>query len=208
MQQSLPQRSLPQRIGLTGGIACGKSTVAAFFQALGVTILDADAINRQLLQPEAAGWQKLVNYFGLTILQDDQTLNKVLLREKIFNDAHLRAAVENLLHPLIWQVMEEQYQSETGAYVIFMVPLLLEKKHQQKMDRVLLVDCPAEIQRQRLAQRLQVNLDSDLIDKILYSQLPRLARLSLVTDCLNGQSLLPQLKASVQLLHDFYQKIA
>ncbi len=199
--------SKPLRLGLTGGITCGKSTVAAFFQALGVTVLDADAINQQLLQPQAAGWQKLVDYFGLTILQKDQTLNKALLREKIFNDAYLRARVENLLHPLIWEAMEKQYQSKSAAYVIFMVPLLLEKKHQDQMARVLLVDCPPEIQRQRLAQRLHMDLNSDLIDKILSSQLPRVARLSLVTDCLNGQSHLPQLKASVQLLHDFYQNM-
>lgn len=207
----------PLRLGLTGGIACGKSTVAVFFQELGVTVLDADAINQALLQPQALGWCALVEYFGLIVLDENQTINKNWLREQIFNDASLRTQVENLLHPLIWQAMEAQYQAESGAYVIFMVPLLLEKQHQQKMQRVLLVDCQAETQRQRLRERFRrhpnanlddVNLDEALIDKILSAQLPRLARLSPVTDCLNAESSLAQLKASVRLLHDFYQNIS
>ena len=143
-------------IGLTGGIASGKSTVAKILQRLGAAIVDADALSREVVEPGHDGWNEIVATFGTQVLQADQSLDRQKLRTIIFNNPDARRQLEAIVHPRVRALAEQRIREhgEAGyAVVVYEVPLLFEGSLQQWLRPVILVACDVNIQRQRLQQR-------------------------------------------------------
>ena len=142
------------RVGLTGGIASGKSTVAKFFAAVGVPIIDTDQVAREVVEPGQPPLERLVERFGRAILTADGHLDRPKLREIVFSDPRARADLEALTHPAIGTAVEAWSAAAGGPYQILILPLLVEKNLASHVDRVLVVDCDEELQIRRLqAQR-------------------------------------------------------
>ncbi len=129
-------------VALTGGIGSGKSTVADAFAQLGVKVIDADVIARQVVEPGTPALQAIVGHFGPQMIAPDGTLNRRLLREKIFAHVEEKAWLNALLHPLIQQETRRQMQAATSPYLLWVVPLLVENRLSGQADRVLVVDVP------------------------------------------------------------------
>src|ERR1700752_832715 len=145
--------SRPYRVGLTGGIASGKSTAAKFFGALGVPIIDTDQLARDVAEPGQPPLERLVERFGPTILTPDGHLDRPALRDIVFSDPKARADLEALTHPAIGAAMEARSAAVGGPYQILVIPLLVEKNLASHVDRVLVVDCDEELQIRRLRER-------------------------------------------------------
>jgi dephospho-CoA kinase len=141
------------RIGLTGGIASGKSTVADLFAARGAAVLDTDVIAREVVVPGGHALAALVAAQGGGILDDEGRLDRAELRRRIFADAATRREVESILHPEIARELERQAAVTPGPYQVFAIPLLVEAGLEHLVDRVLVVDCPEEAQIRRLMAR-------------------------------------------------------
>src|SRR6185437_2052820 len=141
------------RVGLTGGIASGKSTAAKFFGALGVPILDSDKIARDVVEPGQPPLERLVARFGATILTPDGHLDRPALRDIVFADPKARADLEALTHPAIGAAMEARSAEAGGPYQVLVLPLLVEKSLGSQLGRVLVVDCSEELQIRRLQAR-------------------------------------------------------
>lgn len=196
----------PFRIGLTGGIASGKTTVANAFAALGVPVVDADVIARDVVTPGSAGLAALVDLLGKTILTATGELDRPVLRDRLFADATLRSRVEAVLHPLIAQHLWQQADAAAAPYVLLVVPLLLETGLETEMDRVLVVDSPEDIQLARLADRDGETPDS--ARRMLAAQLPRSERLARADDVLVNTAGLAEISMQVQRLHQRYLALA
>jgi dephospho-CoA kinase len=143
-------------IGLTGGIASGKTTVARILARLGAAIVDADALAREVVEPERDAWKEIVETFGANVLQADRTLDRQKLRATIFNDAAARKQLESIIHPRVRALAEERIAQHAAAgrdIVVYEVPLLFEGKLHEWLRPVVLVACNVEVQRQRLQQR-------------------------------------------------------
>ncbi len=141
------------RIGLTGGIGSGKSTVAAMFVGLGATLVDTDAIARQLTLPGGEAIEAVVDAFGPTVLAADGSLDRAAMRTRVFNNAEAKQRLEAILHPMIGAVATRESEAASGA-VVFDVPLLAESLHwRDRVDRVLVIDCAEATQIARVMQR-------------------------------------------------------
>jgi dephospho-CoA kinase len=141
------------RIGLTGGIASGKTTVADLFAARGATVLDTDVIAREVVEPGRPALGALVNALGSEILDGDGRLDRAALRRKLFDDDATRREIEALLHPAILSELERQARQAPGPYQVFVIPLLVENRLEKIVDRVLVVDCSEDEQARRLMAR-------------------------------------------------------
>ncbi len=145
------------RVGLTGGIASGKSLVADMLSQFGAALVDADVVAREVVAPAQPALRAIVEHFGESILQADGNLDRVRMRELVFADRERRRELEAILHPLIrarmLERMTEAAQSGSTGYVVAVVPLLVETGFAEHVDRILLVECPSELQIQRLMQR-------------------------------------------------------
>jgi dephospho-CoA kinase len=148
---------MASRIALTGGIATGKSTVATFFAELGAGILDADQVAREVVTPGTECWRKLRDFLSPAYFDEDGTLKRLLLRERIIDDEHCRLTVNSILHPCIVKGMEERWQTEQRLRpeqpVIFDIPLLFEVNLARHFDMIILVYAPRDVQIQRLMLR-------------------------------------------------------
>ena len=147
-------------VGLTGGIASGKSTVAKMLERLGAAIVDADVLSREVVEPGQAAWVDIVAAFGNGVLQSDQTLDRQKLRTIIFNNPAARKQLEAIIHPRVRALAEQRIRerSEAGyAVVIYVVPLLFEGNLQDGLRPVILVACDVNVQRQRLVERDQLD---------------------------------------------------
>jgi len=190
------------KIALTGGIASGKTTVSQLFAALGVPVIDADIIARELVAPQQPALTLIKNAFGDNIVQDNGELNRVKLRQLIFADKTQREKLEAILHPLIRDEMKKRAESITMAYCILVIPLLIETQQTTWIDRILVVDCPIEIQKKRLKTRDNI---SDLqIEQIFTAQTTREKRLALADDIIQNNMDLDALKKQVFILHQRY----
>ena len=151
-------------IGLTGGIATGKSTAAKLFEQHGIPVVDADVVSRQMVEKGSGGLQKIVNHFGKTILNEDGTLNRKKLGELIFNDSSLRQQLNEILHPLIREEMNRQttHLLKTNQHVIQDIPLLFENKLEQHFDLVIVVYIDQQEQLKRLQQRDSISYKAAL----------------------------------------------
>lgn len=199
-------RRAPLRIALTGGIASGKSTVADAFAALGVPVIDSDALAREIVAPGTPGLADVVARFGTAILQADGTLDRRRLRAIVFEDAAARADLEALTHPRIRALMAERAASAGGPYQIHMIPLLVEGGRAREFDRVLVVDCPESLQLERLMRR--DGMTAEAARAMLAAQAPRAARRALADDLLVNDGDRATVAAAVARLHADYLRRA
>jgi dephospho-CoA kinase len=196
----------PWRVALTGGIASGKSTVAALFAGLGVPVIDLDQIAREVVAPGSELLAKVLARFGPAVRSADGTLDRAALRELVFRDPVARRELEALLHPAIRARAAERSARAGGPYQIIVIPLLAESGSAAEYDRVLVVDCPEELQRQRLAQRDRAG--STLVAAALAAQATRAERLKLATDVIRNDATLEALRPRVQELHAQFLQLA
>jgi len=194
------------RVGLTGGIASGKSTAAKFFGALGVPILDSDQIARDVVEPGQPPLGRLVERFGPSILTPDGHLDRPALREIVFSDPRARADLEALTHPAIGAAMEARSAAAGGPYQILVIPLLVEKNLSAHVDRVLVVDCEEQLQLKRLRAREGSTLEQ--ARSILNAQVPRAARLKAADDVIHNDTDMNAVREQVAALHARYLDLA
>ncbi|MCK8046176.1 dephospho-CoA kinase [Shewanella sp. 1CM18E] len=193
-------------IGLTGGIGSGKTTVANIFADLGIALVDADIVAREVVQPNSNGLNSIIAHFGPQILLADGNLDRSTLREIIFEDDSERLWLNNLLHPLIRETMLQQCKEAQSDYVIMVVPLLFENGLDSLVDRTLLVDISPELQQQRTVDRDAVTAQQ--VKNIIGSQASRAEKLSKADDVIDNQGEISALKCKVQALHNLYLNLA
>lgn len=196
----------PFRVGLTGGIASGKTAVAAAFAALGVPVIDADQISRELVAPGEPLLGEIVAAFGAAILTPDGRLDRAALRSRIFADADARARLNALMHPAIRARLAERAASAAGPYVVLEIPLLVESGLAPRVDRVLVVDCAPALQRERLLAR--DGSSPAQADAILAAQASRTDRLAVADDVIRNEGSLAELGRTVASLHARYLVLA
>jgi dephospho-CoA kinase len=194
------------RVGLTGGIASGKSTVAKFFGALGVPIIDTDQVARDVVEPGQPPLERLVERFGPSILTPDGHLDRPALRNIVFSDPKARADLEALTHPAIGAAVEARSAIAGGPYQILVIPLLVEKNLGSQLDRVLVVDCDEELQIKRLQARDGSSLEQ--ARAILNAQASRTARLKAANDVITNEGDMSALREQVSTLHARYLELA
>ena len=194
------------RVGLTGGIASGKSRAADRFRALGAPVLDADDVTRELTAPGAPALAALTALAGDDLLDAGGALDRARLRTRICADAALRRAVEAELHPRVRTRMRAWFAGLDDAYAVAVVPLLAEAGWRDEFDRVLVLHCPEAVQRARLAQRPE--LPAGEAEALLAAQLPAAARRRFADDELQTDGSLAELDAAVGRLHARYQAAA
>jgi len=190
------------KIGLTGGIGSGKSTVAKYFAEFSITIIDADKIARELVAAGTPTLTKIVKHFGNKVLTDCGTLDHTYLRKLIFSNSKQKQWLENLLHPLIYQEIENQLQQAKSPYCILVIPLLLETHQEKLVDRILVVDTP---QQQQIYRTMKKNKMSEKeVKAIIAAQVNREQRLAGADDVIYNNNSLTKLKQQVQQLHQQY----
>ncbi|PHS29753.1 MAG: dephospho-CoA kinase [Methylophaga sp.] len=196
------------KIGLTGGIASGKSTVCSLFADYNVPIIDADIIARQLVEPSNEAYSEIVHYFGKEILQNDNSLNRKKLRQRIFSDPAAKQTLETILHPKIRQqlILQSQQQHAAAAYIILAIPLLVESKMSDLVDRTLVIDVDPSLQLKRLQQRDEIS--SDLAHTIINAQCSPKRRLASADDVIDNNGNLAALSEQIKLLHQKYIKLS
>ncbi|ODS23320.1 dephospho-CoA kinase [Candidatus Endobugula sertula] len=161
-------------LGLTGGIGSGKSAATDYFASLGIEIVDADKISREVVAQGSPTLQKIGQHFGQQMLTEDNTLNRALLREHIFANVEAKQWLENLLHPLIREIIIQRSKNIRSPYGILVSPLLFETQQDQLVDRTLVIDSSEKLQQQRAQQRDGVSKEQ--IEKMMASQLSRQER--------------------------------
>ena len=171
-------------IGLTGGIGSGKTTIANMFSTLGIDIIDADIIAREVVQPNSPALGQIKQHFGDKLIFADGNLNRALLREKIFSCNHEKKWLNDLLHPLIRQSITSQLEQATSPYCLLVAPLLIENKLNALVHKVLVVDVKESVQLTRTLKRDKSN--EQVIKSIMASQLSRTDRLSAADDVINN----------------------
>lgn len=191
-------------IGLTGGIACGKSTAAQYFKELGVPVIDADTVALELTSSHPEIQKQIIAYFGKTIVNDNNHLQRKKLREIIFADEQKRLWLEELLHPLILDSIQQKTSILSAPYCIWMIPLLIEKNI--TVDRILVIDCSEHTQMKRLQQRDQMS--SEQIHIALQIQVSRADRLVQADDIIENNGSLDELKQKVLQQHKKYLELA
>ncbi|MBY7702533.1 dephospho-CoA kinase [Vibrio harveyi] len=190
-------------IGLTGGIASGKTTVANLFkQQFKIDIVDADIVAREVVEPGTPGLNAIIEHFGADIVRDDQTLDRAKLREKIFSNPEEKAWVNGLLHPMIREKMIEDLEQVTSDYALLVVPLLVENKLDSLCDRVLVVDVEPQTQISRTVKR--DNVSEEQAKAILASQASREQRLALADNVVKNNPDDPDLLLQITDLHEKY----
>ncbi len=194
------------RVGLTGGIASGKSTVARLFAALGVPVIDTDTLSREVTAPGTPLLHHIAERFGAAFIQPDGSLDRRALRYLVFSDPRARADLEALTHPAIFQAMEQRSAEAGGPYQVLVMPLLVEKDHAARVDRVLVVDCDEALQIRRLQARDGSTLDE--ARAILAAQASREARLQAADDVITNNGDLHSLRAQVEQHHSKYRQWA
>jgi dephospho-CoA kinase len=189
-------------VGLTGNLASGKTTAAELFADLGIDVINADIISRELTEKNTPAYQSIARHFGPEILLADGAINRKSLREHIFTDANQRKWLEDLLHPLIRQAIEQNISHCKSVYCVIEIPLLLDTTYYPYLNRVLLIDAPQEVQIARVQERDKCSRDHALA--ILLAQPDINLRLKFADDVLNNDGDLHQLRHKIQALHQQY----
>lgn len=193
-------------VALTGGVGSGKSTVADAFAHLGVTVIDADIIARQVVEPGTPALSAIIDRFGSGICLPDGTLNRRALREKIFARADDKAWLNALLHPLIGQQTRQEIAQASSDYVLWVVPLLVENQLHKNADRILVVDVTPDTQLRRTM--LRDNVPRELAEKMLAAQASREARLAIADDVIDNNGAPEAIVSDVARLHQRYLALA
>ena len=194
------------KVGLTGGIASGKTTVANTFAGLGVPVIDTDVIAREVVQPGEPALAEIQAEFGDDVIESSGEIDRAALRKIVFADAERRRALEAILHPRIGAETRRQTEAATGPYKMIVVPLLVSSPLRHFVERVLVVDCDESIQEQRLLER-----DSETREqarRIIAAQASRAERLAIADDVIVNDSDLETLERAVERLHQQYLAMA
>lgn len=194
------------RVGVTGGIGSGKTTVCELFAQLGVPVIDADAIARELVAPGRAALAEISAAFGPDFLDANGELRRERLRALIFGDSEKRKRLEAILHPAVYAEMERRAAHIKAPYCILCVPLLLETGGVRRVDQVLVVDAPEALQKQRVAERDRRSPAE--VEAILKTQLSRRERLQAADAVIDNQGDLKTLEPQVLTLHQHFLSLA
>jgi len=205
----------PLRIGLTGGIASGKSTVANMFAELGATIIDTDVIARDVVAPGQPALDEIAATFGESLIDDDGTLDRGALRKLVFADDEARKRLEAIVHPRIQDetgrqsmraaAARRQSARASGEYQIIVVPLLIKSSLKDLVDRILVVDCDEETQIRRLRARDAES--EDQARRMLAAQSSREERLAIADDVIRNDDSLASTLDQVATLHEIYRSL-
>ena len=199
--------SRPFLVGLTGGIGSGKSTVADLFAAHGASIVDTDAVAHALTAAGGAAIPAIRQEFGDAVITDDGALDRAAMRDIVFADAGARHRLEAILHPMIGHCCELMIAEATGPYTIVVVPLLVESgRWRERVDRLLVVDCPVEVQIERVMRRNR--LAREQIEAIIAVQASREARLAAADDVVDNGGDPDALGPRIDALHLRYLTLA
>jgi dephospho-CoA kinase len=190
-------------VGLTGGIGSGKSAAASEFERLGAVLVDTDAIAHELTQPGGQAISEVERIFGPDVIGPSGAMDRKRMRERVFADPGARKALEALLHPLIREESRARIAAAPGPYVIHVVPLLIESAdYRSRVDRVLVIDSPEELQIERV--RARSGLSADEVRAIVASQATRAARLAAADDVIENRGTIDALRKQVAAFHQKY----
>lgn len=192
-------------VGLTGGIGSGKSEVSSRFAKLGVNIIDADVVAREVVALGSHSLKAIAEHFGSHILKQDGTLDRQKLRELIFENLSEKTWVENLLHPVIRSEIIDQINKSTSIYTILSSPLLLETSQHELVDRILVVDADEKLQLARASLRDLNNTEQ--IKKIMSTQMKRPARCAKADDIIHNHGGIEELELQIHQLHSRYLEL-
>ena len=194
-------------VGLTGGIGSGKSAAADEFARLGASVVDTDVIAHELTQPGGRAIPAVRRLFGDEMILPSGAMDRPRMRERVFTDSAARKALEELLHPLIREESLRRIDTAAGPYVVHVVPLLVESPdYRRRVHRVLVVDCPEDLQVQRV--RARSNLPEAQVRAIIASQASRADRLAAADDVIDNSTTLDSLRRQVTELHAKYTKLS
>jgi len=203
----LDKPSLAFSVGLTGGIGCGKTTVADRFAELGAAVIDTDVIAHSLTAPHGAAMPALLAEFGEDFATPDGALDRAKMRALVFTDATARARLEAILHPRIREATAAAAAIASGDYVIFVVPLLIESgSWRERVTRVLAIDCPEETQVARVMARSGIS--EEQVRAIMAAQVTREQRRAAADDIILNDAGLDALYPQIELLHAMYRSQA
>lgn len=194
------------RVGLTGGIGSGKSTVCRLFTEIGVPVIDADEIAHMLTGPAQPALRLITEALGTSVLTDTGKLNRAYLRDLVFNDNDARTRLEDILHPLVYEEIESRISLLASPYCIICIPLLIENHAQGKVDRVLVIDAAEEQQILRACKRDHTHRKN--IMGIMQTQTTRARRLAEADDIIHNDGDMASLRGQIIILHAAYNKMA
>lgn len=197
------------RIGLTGGIASGKSAVASAFEALGIVVADADLAAREAVSPGSDGLAEVVAAFGPDVLASDGSLDRAAMRRRVFGDDDARRRLEAIVHPRVRETLARACERATSPYAIAAIPLLAEVDGRTAypwLQRILVVDVPVEVQRARLLAR--DGIDDVLADRMIAAQATRAQRLGIADDVIVNDGTLDDLQHRVAALDVRFRALA
>ena len=193
-------------VGVTGGIGSGKTAATDRFQALGITVVDADLASRVVVEPGRPALKAIAEHFGSGVIEPNGSLNRRALREIVFANPDERKWLERLTHPLIAQEILQQIQASRSPYTILASPLLLESGQSRMAQRVLVIDVPEDLQIERTTTRDNTNADG--VKAIIAAQMKRADRLDKADDVIVNDKSLAELHAAVDALHQKYLVMA
>ncbi|NKB63751.1 MAG: dephospho-CoA kinase [Gammaproteobacteria bacterium] len=190
------------KIGLTGGIGSGKSTVANCFRRLGIYVVDADQVSRALMQSGTPHYNSIVDHFSPSILLESGEIDRKALGVRVFNNNSERVFLEELLHPAIRKKMHELVEENAGTYGILEVPLLIEGGQHKRMDRVLVVTCPRAMRIERLVKNR--NMSIEMIEKVMNTQLTDEQRAMHASEIISNNRPIAETESEVKIIHEKY----
>ncbi len=195
------------KIGLTGGIASGKTTVSNFFKQFGTGVIDADVISHQVTKPDGTAFQEIISSFGSSVLDENGLIDRKKMRKIIFDDVSKKEMLERIIHPKVREEMFNLASQSNDHYLIVSVPLLVETGMNEMMDRTLVVDCSEETQIKRLIHRDKITLGE--AKSILRNQTNRSTRLKAADDLIVNEKnvTLNELEKEVLELNKRYSKL-
>jgi len=193
-------------VGLTGGIGSGKTAASDYFTSLGITVVDADVVAREVVEPHQPAWQAILERYGAQAFLCDQSLDRAWLRAKVFADPNERIWLEQQTHPRIRERLIQQLQNSKSAYAILVSPLLFESGQSALAQRTLLVDVPTDIQVTRASSR--DGNDEEQIRRIIAAQMSREDRRAKATDIVDNSTDLGSLYQQLLPLHQYYLELA
>jgi len=194
------------KIGITGGIGCGKTTVSKLFEQLNIPVIDADTIAHQLVEAGQPALKEIVQAFGSNILNFDGSLNRKKLGQLIFSDSLEKQKLESIMHPLIYQAIQTALKSLNSPYCIISIPLLFETNMINLVDRILVIDCAIESQIERVQKRDGMPLAQ--IQAIIDSQVSRTYRKAHAHDLIDTSKSNDKLAETVKKLHNSYLSLS
>ena len=194
-------------VGLTGGIGSGKTAAADEFAKLGATVVDTDAISRELTESGGAAMPAIEKLFGPGVVDPGGAMNRKKVRDRVFADAPAKRSLERLLHPMIREESARRIAAAAGPYVVHVVPLLIESPdYRRRVDRVAVVDCPEETQVERV--RARSGLSEEEVRAIMRGQVSRAERLAAADDVIDNGGARDALRKQVAALHQKYLQFA